>query len=279
MNGFVEAMQSAGISPPQDIQADGLLHRCRVEGDKPKSKNGWYVLHDDPPAGAFGNWKSGLSEKWSSAERHTLTSEEKARYRANMEAQKKQREAEQARVHAECREKSKSIWEQAKPAPADHPYLLKKQVKPHGLREYKNSLVIPVRDGRGVLHGLQFISAEGSKKFMTGTAKRGHYFSIGGKPSSVIYLAEGYATAVTIHAATRQPVAVAFDSGNLKLVAKTLREKFPSLKIVVCGDSDSKPDGNNVGREKAEAAALSVGGNSGRERGLRLQRSCSSCRP
>ena len=41
----------------------------------------------------------------------------------------------------------------------------------------------------------------------------------------VLLLAEGYATAASVHQATRRPVAVCFDAGNLVHVAKALRER------------------------------------------------------
>ena len=84
---FKEAMEQAGIAPPNNIQVDGTLHRFHIEGDKLRSENGWYVLHDDPLVGAFGSWKHNISETWFSKAHRTLTDEEKARYRENMEAQ------------------------------------------------------------------------------------------------------------------------------------------------------------------------------------------------
>ena len=257
MTGFIDAMQSAGISPPPDIIPDGNLHRFHVESDKPHSENGWYVLHDDPPAGAFGSWKMGVQEAWSSKSHTTLTPTEKARYRANMEAQKQQRRAEQVKIHTKCQEKSKAIWEQAKPAPEEHPYLIKKNVKVYGLREFNGSLLVPVRDVN-ILHGLQFINTDGSKKFKTGTNKTGHYYPIGGKPESVLYLSEGYATAATIHEATGQPVAVCFDSGNLKPVAEVLRVRLPDIQLIICADND-RDKKENIGLTKATEAAGVIG--------------------
>jgi len=259
MNGFIEAMKAAGISTPPNIQADGVLHRFHAEGDKPRSKNAWYVLHDDPPAGAFGHWGSGVSEKWSSVEHHTLSPEERERYRLNMESQRRQREAEQEKVRAEARRRVKTIWGRAKSAPADHPYLVKKGIKSHGLKEYKGSLVVPLRDGNGTIHGLQFVDGRGEKQFLSGTAKKGHYFSIGGNPETVLCLAEGYATAATIHEATGEPVAVCFDAGNLLPVAKVLRAKLPDIQIVVCADNDRHTKGN-PGLSKAIEAAKEIGG-------------------
>src|SRR5688572_11510228 len=46
------------------LEADGRMHRCRVEGDR--EKRGWYVLHELPVAGgevllvgSFGVWRGG----------------------------------------------------------------------------------------------------------------------------------------------------------------------------------------------------------------------------
>ena len=58
----------------------------------------------------------------------------------------------------------------------------------------------------------------------------------GGAP--VLLLAEGYATAASVHQATRRPVAVCFDAGNLVHVAKALRERWPALPLLLCADDD-----------------------------------------
>ena len=51
---FKEAMYSAGMTPPDFIEADGKLRRF-ASGDKKNDKSGWYVFHNEGiPAGAFG---------------------------------------------------------------------------------------------------------------------------------------------------------------------------------------------------------------------------------
>src|SRR5258708_6250867 len=53
------------ITPPDDILGDGSLHRFHIEGDRPGTRNGWYVLHlDGIPAGSFGSWKTGDTYTW-----------------------------------------------------------------------------------------------------------------------------------------------------------------------------------------------------------------------
>ena len=57
-------------------------------------------------------------------------------------------------------------------------------------------------------------------------------------------MAEGFATAATVHEATGSAVAVAFNANNLKPVAIALRAKFPSLEMVICADDDHLTEGN-----------------------------------
>ena len=61
IDAFRAAMHEAGTPSPDVIDADGLLHRYHVDGDKRGTLNGWYCLHlDGRAAGIFGNWKTGL---------------------------------------------------------------------------------------------------------------------------------------------------------------------------------------------------------------------------
>src|ERR1700732_874443 len=61
---FRAAIYSAGLNPPEIIEPDGTLQRF-VSNGKPSDDAGWYVFHDDGiPAGAFGDWRGGLSETW-----------------------------------------------------------------------------------------------------------------------------------------------------------------------------------------------------------------------
>jgi Protein of unknown function (DUF3987)/Toprim domain len=150
------------------------------------------------------------------------------------------------------------IWDLAEPAPEDHPYLRNKSVKAHGLRlrAYDRSLVIPMRDG-DELHSLQFIKSDGHKLFLTGGRVNGCHHLIG-MPDNILCIGEGYATCASIHESTGHATAVAFNAGNLLPVARTLRSKVPSLRLIVCADDDVGTPGN-PGLSKAREAAQAVG--------------------
>jgi putative DNA primase/helicase len=255
---FRHVMQAAGLTPPSSIIPDGKLHRFASNG-KRNDDAGWYVLHlDGIAAGCFGDWRGGFSQTWRADIGRALTAEEEDQQRAKVEAIRREREAEEARRKTEAREKANLIWTEAVPC-ASHPYLTRKQIQAHGARLYKDALVIPMRSG-GELHSLQFIHADGSKKFLTGGRITGCYFSIGNlKDAPALAICEGFATGVTIHEATGYPVAVAFNAANLEAVARYMREKFPDLPLIICADDDFATEGN-PGLTKGTEAARAVGG-------------------
>ena len=256
---FQAAMAQAGLISRDAILADGRLHRFHVEGDAPGKRNGYYVLFSDGvPAAAFGSWRTGVKGTWCAKAQHDLTPAELAENRRRMDAARKAREAEDRAVKQAAQKKAATIWQASLPAPDNHPYLVKKGIRNHGPRLSRGALVIPLRDGAGMLHSLQFIDGEGNKLFLLGGRKKGCYFAIG-NPSESLCIAEGYATGASIYESTGLPVAVAFDAGNLLSVAQTLRQKFPAAKIIICADDDDSTLGN-PGLTKARIAAQSIGG-------------------
>jgi len=254
---FRNAIQAAGLTPPDVIEADGRMRRFATNG-KRGDDAGWYVLHGDGiPAGAFGDWRSGVSETWLADIGHTLTPAEEAARREKVEAIRREREAQEREWRAEAAARAAEILKSATEATNDHPYLIRKGIKAHGLRMHQGALVVPMYDG-SELRSLQFIAEDGDKRFLTGGRVQGCYYVIG-KPDGALCVAEGFATAASIHEATGRAVAVAFNAGNLKPVALALRTKFPDISIVVCADDDWKTDGN-PGLKKASEAACAVGG-------------------
>jgi putative DNA primase/helicase len=165
---FRAAIVAAGIVPPKIVSPDGKLHRFASNGDA-RDKAGWYIFHlDGVPAGAFGDFRSDQSSTWRADIDRKLSPQELADCKARVESMRRQREAEDAKVKAEARKEAMEIWDAARPAPDDHPYLAKKGVKPHGLRVHEGRLAVPMLDDQGTLHSLHFIAADGSKRFLTG---------------------------------------------------------------------------------------------------------------
>jgi putative DNA primase/helicase len=256
---FRDAIQSAGLVPPSDIEPDGKLRRFSSNGKKADDA-GWYLLHDDGiPAGSFGDWRTGIMQTWRADIGRTLTAGEEAAHRAKVEAMRREREAEETRRKSEAKAKAAAIWQEAEPAPGDHPYLTRKGIKASGAKLHSDALLIPMR-ADGEIHSLQFIGPDGDKRFLTGGRVKGCYFSIGNpNGAAALCIAEGFATGATIHETTGYPVAVAFNAGNVGVVAKAMRDKFPDLPLILCADDDTLTEGN-PGLTAATEAARSVGG-------------------
>lgn len=253
---MINAMREAGLDPGS-ITVDGKLHRFDVTGDKPLSKNGWYVLYDgEIQAGRFGSWKTGENISWCSKKKTEFSPEQKAAYKTKMEAARRAREAELEQVHTDCRKASTELWAKCTTA-TEHPYLTKKQVKAYGLRMLGNLLMVPVKALDGTLHGIQFICLDGTKKFNTGTDKKAHFHLLGKPVENTMVICEGYATGASIHEATGHAVLVAFDAGNLKAVAEFVHRERPALNLVIAADNDQWTDGN-PGVAKGQDAAYSV---------------------
>lgn len=264
MAAFAQAVEAAGIVPPVDLVPDGKVHRFNPDGrGKDRSGAGWYALHlDGVPAGIFGDWRAGLTQTWCSKATSEMTQGEQDEWRATIRAMQAARHAETLQRQQDAAGLALARWQAAVPAPVDHPYLVRKGVQPYGIRAAGGlaggALLVPMRCTAGKLHGVQTIFADGTKRFTAGGKKQGCYHAIG-QPDGVLIVCEGYATGASIHAATGQAVAVAFDAGNLLPVAKALQAKYPGLALVIAADDDWQTPTGNTGRTKAKEAALATG--------------------
>ncbi len=141
----------------KEAPTDGKWHTTAVIGKGGKNTAGRIKLFSDGQGGTVANWTSGETLTfWNDDTPAKLTAEQKQERAARIAAAKQQEEADKA----DCRKRSAELWELARQeVPADHNYLIKKQVKPYGIRWQKsgNLLVIPVQDMAGSFHGLQFI--------------------------------------------------------------------------------------------------------------------------
>ncbi len=257
-NDFRDAIRSAGLKPPDDINP-GTFHRFPGEGKSNGNFAGWCKLFADGNGGIYGDHSTGLTADWQAKREKPYTQAEREAFMRRVAEEKAQAAAEREAKHAEAAKRAALIFKDTQRC-ATHEYLTRKNVQPHGARLYGEQIVLPMRDAAGALHTLQFIDASGEKRFLPGGRVTGCYFSIGNPTGAVaLCVTEGFATGATVNEATGFPVAVAFNAGNLESVAKTMRERFPHLPIVICADDDSTTPGN-PGITKATAAARAVGG-------------------
>lgn len=178
--------------------------------------------------------------------------------------------------------KAQELWSAATPCES-HAYLERKGVKSHGLRYGRfeitridpntgevtvvslQALLMPIMDRSRKIWTLQAFSAkpDGRKSLLKNGRKSGNFFVIGSKPHMVegrpvFILAEGYATGASVHEATGHMVMVCVDAGNLRNVARSIRERSSNAILVVAADNDTQTDGN-PGLTEANKAAKESG--------------------
>jgi putative DNA primase/helicase len=285
---FTEALRAAGIILKGDPIFDYRIHRVDVEG-KPGGRDGSYrvKMEGDRAYGWYQNWTIHAEpQKWHANGEHRLTREQRrhlAQERTAKDAERdKALQKQRERAAAECQ----ALWDGAEPVET-HPYLTSKGVPSHGLRQgakgqhvtvfrddgsphivdLKGKLFVPMLDVHGKLWSLQYISDEGRKRYHPGGRKEALLFPICGL-NGTCFVVEGYATGASVHQLSGGfTTVVAFDSGSLQPVCKTLAPCHPA--IVIAGDNDNAreretaADGKpkpNAGKLAAIAAAEAVGG-------------------
>lgn len=257
-------MSDNGLVPPEQLIADGVLQRCGTTR-KPQSKDGAYIIHPDSPYSLWWeNHATGESDTYSEQTAQTLTPAER-KAQAERIARDKQKRVEQTAIrYATAAQKAQAEFATLPDATDSNPYLLRKGVPALGnVRAKGDVLVIPLTNAAGNISSLQYIQADGAKLFLEGGLKRGCFFNIPAKDNNEqapLLIAEGYATAASLHLATKYQSVVAFDAGNLTPVAQALRTQYPRREIIICADNDvpSKLNPVNTGVKAAKKAAEDI---------------------
>ncbi|MDN5619454.1 MAG: hypothetical protein L0G63_03270 [Psychrobacter sp.] len=179
-----------------------------------------------------------------------VTDEQRAQWQSQQVEREAAEKAEKRQARLDAASRAQSIWDNAKPATDDHPYLLRKNVAAIGLRkDDSDNLIIPMQyynittEGTTLVN-VQTIAPDSEKLFLKGGLVSGAYFTIGNSPmfgAGVILICEGYATGATVFDAMSYslPVVVAFNAHNLIPVAKAIRAQHPDHRIIICADDDS----------------------------------------
>lgn len=255
---LLDFMRQHHYLPDKLKWSGGGFHRFKVGSDTNREAAGFVKVFREGKGAIFGDFKSGDKFDWHAEETRGFSpAEHKAHCREVEQArQEAQRELDKSRSAASG--KAAELYVKAGNARANHPYLLKKRINPYGdIRQSGRKLLVPVRmDDR--LASLQFIAEDGTKQFLSGGETKGG-FCLLGLPRGLICIAEGYATACSIHEASGHAVAVAFTAGNLLSVAEVLRARYSEATLIICADNDQWTDGN-PGLTRATEAAQAVDG-------------------
>ncbi|MEO5341622.1 MAG: toprim domain-containing protein [Magnetococcus sp. MYC-9] len=205
VDAFRQAMHDAGLVYQGEIIQDGQLHRVHLQGDKPATKNGWYLLFPDPPiSGSFGSWRLGVQRIWTCSHDRDRQRDPALRQQLLQRQQIAHQAEQQQRLERwqGVAVQAARIWTSAVPADPGHPYLRRKEVQTHGIRQgrwqksvelepgvwrqmaVENTLLVPLCDEDGRLWSLQAIFPERhavlgrDKDFLTGGRKSGLFYCL-----------------------------------------------------------------------------------------------------
>lgn len=174
---------------------------------------------------------------------------------AETEADRKAAAALAVRLMEKTRTASGNAYLTRKGFPGHECLMLTATHKTGGVTFRAGDVVVPLHDDTGALVNLQFINSEGLKRTLKGGAVKGACHTIEGKKQAGkrLWIAEGYATALTVHHLTGETVMVALSSVNLLSLASLARQKHPACQIVLAADRDLSGDGQNKAAAAAEA--------------------------
>lgn len=241
------------------LVTDGQIRRCPESGRGKGDDAGWYVAHEFRSVvyGWVGNWRRSDWVRFTSREEGTLSEE--------FRRERQIREQESRAAFRELqRQKGREVAVallNLPPADPAHPYLKRKGVKPHGILQDGNLLVVPVCDIDGNVISRQTIPPQGKKLFAKDCVGVG--MCVIGGPTDHVVICEGFATGASIHEATGLRVYVTFSASNIVKLSPEIAalEAQNGASVVIAGDYD-KPDpmtGKRAGVEAAQAAAAALG--------------------
>lgn len=250
----------------------------------------WGYLTPDEHIAVLGNWRNSeyraLYVKGGANRKLTLREQEQIE-----EAKRKAKEQRDAEWRAAAAIASEILRASRPAVEVGHPYLTRKHVRPvaplgvieadavrsiyqratgeeaHWLWSYKRSspmsgplLVVPCYLGGFTdrLSSVELIDGAGSKVSLKGGRMGGAFWTPDGlveaaESGSRIGIAEGIATALSISQVKGFPCVAARSCGNLCATAKTLRNRFPTATLIVCGDKGNGEEAAKKAQKEANA--------------------------
>jgi putative DNA primase/helicase len=257
MSDFLQFVQANGIMVP-DTFTPGRWIRCKTVSH-PRKRNGSIKLADDGLVGWCQDYAVHAEPiMWRSSDADAIAAPIDRALIAR-------RQAERRAALIEATLGAREYYARCAPLMHAHDYLTAKGFGVagcQGLRVDAHGWLIVPMLYNGKILSLQRIAPDGEKKFHFGATTKGAYYAIERPGATLTALAEGFATGLTIfHAVPTCRVLVAFNAGNLPVVAESMKRFGMG---VVCGDNDWETlarIGTNPGMDAATKAAeiLNVG--------------------
>jgi len=250
-----DAFAQAGMPYLKQSPRPGQIVRFSTNGDS-SDTSGWCRLFPDGIGAVFGCHRAGSKFTWQQRDESCPppSIEERQAAIAKSELVRKEAEIERAEEYASAAEMAKKIFAASGELNSAHEYVTKKGITPYaGRLSNRGDLTLSVYGSDGALQSLQFIDADGDKRFLPKGKMSGGRLYLGQPENGLpLILCEGWATGCSIHEATDETVVVGFSGGNLDDVAMDLRRQYPDSPLLIAGDLDAH--GN--GLEYAQAATI-----------------------
>lgn len=258
------------------FKIDSKIHRYPITGDKRGDQGGAYCIYEQEwPAGWFKNWRTGETINWAFPPQ-ALSEHAKKYFRENnIDIQKLHEESarnaetfqkEQASRATAASYECKGYIKKLEDVPANHPYLVKKQVKAWGEMRYDpktKCLVLPLfgfvgnnedylSDKFFNIQTLQYLYPDGKKMFHKDGKLAGAFYPIGVTPKILadkkdlrpVIVGEGYATMATVYECTGYPCIAAMTCHNMSALISALVNMYPDKKFIIAADNDRKTKDN-----------------------------------
>lgn len=260
---LLSTLAAAGINTdrlPSHL-AIGKFYRLPAIGKAPSDKS-CYVKMLAQGVAVFGNWSNSDKGTWF-ADKPTDKAELE-RWHKEAKAAQAKAYREQVKVWDEAAINARSMWfDMAGNPDLMHPYLVKKRLKPYGLKQINDVLLVPVYSL--IDNKIQTIQRIYPKKLPHGTDKmfldggnsKGYFSARQYKTGEQIVISEGWATSQSL--AQQWQVkgwhVCAFNAGNLLAAAKAMRQRHPYATFIIAADNDV----SGVGQVAAAQAAKAIG--------------------
>lgn len=284
-------IQHIGLAIQNPI-LDGQWHNGKRPDGKGADKIGYVGVH--APKGLLVRYRNCKTDEvfvwkeWSDQDRLEDTEYQARRIRAQQEQAKREQALQLAK--AQELQTLQAIWSSGLPAKDTHPYLLAKRIPALAAKQANKSylikaathdskaqyinpddLLVPIYSAfTGALQGIQQIKPNGFK-LVRGQLAGGLCWIGGdlmqGEVTNRLYIAEGYATAISVHVRTKNPVIMALSTTNLMQMGQWARQQYPDAQIVFAVDNDLESSITvqgktikNPGLHYATQAAEAIGG-------------------
>ena len=230
-------MEECGLPFHGDsLSIDGEIHRYSSRNNNKKSE--WYIVSEIEPNKficTFSSWREEKKITWRSYDKNSIPDEKFKLELIEDQIIKEETviEKEQIKVANECYSNADLCL--------SHPYLIKKNIKTHNLKQISDQLVIPMYNVENKITSLQFINTNGKKRFKAGISTKNLFHLLGDFSNKKEYIVcEGFATGASIYENTNIPIVVTFSANNCLLIGKAFQNLYPEKEGSLAVDNDKK---------------------------------------